>query len=138
MLNTVKEWFRPARQGVKTPANSNLIADLDAMLVEPVHFRFQGKDHVIKPLTVEQFMRVTADLERIYDLKAIKDKVTPQQLIDIYYDLVHDLCPTVSKKDIEMASQVQIAAMFEMIVQTITGKIFVDTDKKKLPRIQNP
>lgn len=120
----------PARQKSKDQLPIE-VADLDAMLVDPVSFVLHGKTHVINPLSVEQFARVTLALEKLYGLQAESD-VTAEKLIDRYFDLISTCCATVSKDDIANMSQYQIGALLEIILNTITGKIFSDSGKKKL------
>ena len=109
-------------------ANIESIADLDAMIVEPVSFKLHGKTHVISPLTTQQFLVLSAALNNIYQLKN-DGEVTAQVLIDRYYELMHIASKTITKSDIEKMSQYQVSALFELITQTITGKLF--SEKKK-------
>ena len=122
-------WFKGERNKSKLKVSGDNVADLDAMLVEPVGFRLHGKDHLIKPLTVEQFMLYAVNLSDIYSLKEKKD-VTADELIDKYYALISSVCSTIKRSDIEQMSQQQVSALFELIVSTVTGKIF--SEKKTL------
>lgn len=123
MLGFFRSKLMPARS-----ANIESIADLDAMIVEPVSFKLHGKTHVISPLTTQQFLVLSAALNNIYQLKN-DGEVTAQVLIDRYYELMHIASKTITKSDIEKMSQYQVSALFELITQTITGKLF--SEKKK-------
>lgn len=127
---SILNWFRK-RKNLKV--SSDIVADLDAMIVENVGFKLHGKQHVIRPLTVEQFMLYAVNLSEIYSLKERND-LSASELIDKYYALISSVCSTVKRSDIEEMSQQQVSALFELIVETVTGKVFVE--KKKTPTNQ--
>lgn len=129
MLKWLGIKLRPARQ-----INYEQVADLDAMLSEPVAFKLHGKQHVIRPLDVEQFMKLTGALTDIYALQKQKD-VTAETLVDTYYALMHECCSSITREDIENMTQQQVAALFELVIETITGKLFAE--KKKTLAVAN-
>ena len=131
MLGFFKRKLMPARSA----KSYDTIADLDAMIVEPVSFKLHGKIHVIKPLTTEQFFILSANLNEIYKLKE-QSNFTAEQLIDKYYELMSTACKTITRKDIEDMEQYQVSALFELVVETITGKIFAEK-KKIVPLTEN-
>lgn len=118
----------PVRQKYSEAAQ-NAVADLDAILTEPVSFKLHGKSHVINPLSVEKFMVLTAAIVDINELQK-KSDITPSELIDKYYALMNGVCPSIKRKDIEDMTQQQVAALYEIVMNTITGKIFAQ--KKSL------
>jgi len=120
--------LRPARQKY-TESATNAVADLDAMLVEPVSFKLHNKIHLLRPLNVEQFMVLSMALVDIVELQK-KQSISPDELVDKYYALVSSACDTVSKNDIRDMSQQQVSALFNLIIETITGKVF--SEKKSL------
>lgn len=109
-------------------SHSEQIADLDAMIVEAVSFKLHGKIHTIKPLTTEQFLLLSSNLNKVYALRD-KGEVTADNLIDAYYELMHTASPTIKRKDIAEMSQYQVSALFELVVETITGKLFAEKKK---------
>lgn len=129
MFGFVKK-LMPTRQKF-TEAATQAVADLDAMLVEPVSFKLHGKMHLIKPLSVEQFMVLSASLVDIVELQK-QNSITPKELIDKYYALISNVCDSVKRSDIEQMSQQQVSALFNLVIETVTGKIFVE---KKSPAI---
>ena len=132
MLGLFKK-LRPTRQKY-TEAATNSVADLDALLVEPISFKLHGKNHVIKPLTVEQFMILSAALIDIVDLQK-KQGLSSEELIDKYYGLVSSVCDTVKKSDIENMSQQQVSALFNLIIKTVTGEVFVEKKNPMIPTL---
>ena len=111
---------------LKEPKKSSkveMIADLDAILSESVTFRLHGKIHTLKPLTVEEFLVYSRSLCNLVDLKE-KETVTPSELVDCYYDLAHSVCSTIVREDIEKMTQGQVAALYQTILDTVTGKAF--------------
>lgn len=107
-----------------------VVADLDAMLVESVAFKFHGREHVIEPITLNQFMQFTNDLVSFKALDGTT-ALSPDQVIDGYWNLVKGVAPSVTREDIEKATQTQLGSLFSLIVRTITGETFA-TEKKTL------
>lgn len=125
--------LRPTRQKYLESA-TNSVADLDAMLVEPVSFKLHGKTHVIKPLNVEQFMILSVALVDIMELQK-QQNISPETLIEKYYALISSACDSITKQDIREMSQQQVSALFNIVIETITGKVF--TEKKTLVTTPN-
>lgn len=132
MFGFLNKKLKPTRQRY-TEAATQSVADLDALLVEPVSFKLHGKMHTINPLSVEQFMLLSSALVEIVDLQK-KEGLTSDELIERYYGLVTSVCDTVTKDDIREMSQQQVSALFNLIIETITGKLFVE--KKNLKETQ--
>jgi hypothetical protein len=122
--------FKPAR----TAAQSRPIADLDAMLVEPVGFRLLGRDHVINPISVEQFFLVTTKWAELDMLKAKKD-VAISEVLDKYFEIISSVVDTISRDDLNQMSMQQIGGALQLVVETVTGKVFAEDQKKTLTRI---
>jgi len=105
----------------KMRAEGSVVADLDALLNESVYFKLHGKTHEIKPLSAKQFLILTNNLGHLLDLKE-KSEITPDELVDRYYDLVSSCCETISKDDIKNMTQQQIAGLFQLVMDALTGK----------------
>lgn len=129
------EKFLPTRQKHQAPKGSAAVkvADLDALVSKSITFTLHGKDHKIDPLTVEQFVRFAAAYSDVLKLQD-QDVVTPEQLVEAYYNLVSSVCTTVSKDDIHKMSQQQVAALFQIMVDLHTGRLFGD-EKKTLEKV---
>jgi hypothetical protein len=112
-----------------------VVADLDAMLVEPVAVVLHGQRHIIEPITTEKFMRFSIKFQEFQSL-AQKKEVTPQEVIDGYYALISQVIPTITKSDIEKASEAQIGSLFGFVIKSITGELFAE--KKTLKEAEAP
>lgn len=126
--------FRPAREQAKEFRN---VADLDAMLAEPVAFILHGKRRLIKPISSEQFLRFTQAYNEFAGLDK-KEDITADTVIDSFHRCVSQVCEDVSRQDVADMTQMQFGALFNLICETISGKIFEpandDELKKKMRR----
>ena len=124
-----KQKLMPARTQALGSARG--IADLDAMLVEPVGFKLLGRDHVMRPLSVEQFFRVTTKWAELEAIRADKE-INVEALLDKYHEIISAAVPTVKREDMDKMSMQQIGAVLQLVVETVTGKIFATEEKKTL------
>ena len=123
--------FRPAR-GKYADDSAPVIADLDALIAEPVNFKWQGKKHTIKPFSQKQFLMAMNSYSKI--LNATKEnKLTYEEQLDLYADLFGQCCDTITRKDVELMTSAQIVALMTLITETVTGKIHGDSKKKVNP-----
>jgi len=125
----------PSRQDAKRKKgqSSVMVADLDAMISQTVRFRLLGRDHEIEPLSVQQFMKFASAYSKVLVLQE-QDVVTPDELVEAYYNLVSSVCKSVSREDIKKMSQQQVAALFQIMVDLHTGRLFAD-EKKTLEKV---
>jgi hypothetical protein len=117
-----------------TTGPEDLISDLDALIEKPVSFRLHGRIHSILPITTETFMVYTNAFANLYELNK-QEKISPKELILRYHDIISSVCKTVSVEDIENMTQPQIAALYQLIVDTVQGKTQAqigEAEKKKL------
>jgi hypothetical protein len=121
--------FMPTRRA--SEVSENFIADLDALVNEPVYFKVLGKVHKIEPISSETFLRFTNGYHKIMGLNDRKD-LTPDDVIDAYYQIFNSVCKTITRKDVENMKQVQIGGVFQVIVDAVTGKIFSPEKKKDM------
>lgn len=109
---------------------AQLVADLDAMASEPFAFRLHGKNHVVKPIQLEEFLKYTNAYAQLWNKLDDKvKKITDEQLLDMYVDLFTSVCDTIKKDDVKKMSQAQIGALFQLISDAVTGKAHVDQKK---------
>jgi len=126
--------FLPSRQKAKAKGQSPvMVADLDAMIVETVSFRLLGRDHEIPPLSVQQFMIFASAYAKVLALQE-QEVVTPDQLVEAYFNLVSSVCKTITRDDIRKMGQQQVAALFQIMVDLHTGRLFGD-QKKTLEKV---
>lgn len=111
-----------------------VIADLDAMIGEPGQIKLLGKWHTFKPMAVEDYFKSIKAMD-VFFKKEDGSQVTADEMINRYYEILHPLCDTISLEDLNKLSLQQLTALFQVIVDTISGRIFGD-QKKTLEKIQ--
>jgi len=120
----MKLW--PTRQKY-TP---QVVADLDAMVSEPFAFKLHGKQRIIKPIQLEEFLKYTNAYAMLWNkAEDGTKKLSDEKLLDIYVALFTSVCDDITKDDIRKMSQAQIGALFQLISDAVTGKAHVDQKK---------
>ena len=112
------------------------VADLDAIVNDPVYFRYKGKIHTLKPMSLEQFLRFSNAQSRLMD--GLKDdvKLTAKELAERYLSVISSVCDTILLDDILEMEQVQVAALYQLVIDLVTGQVGSTGDvKKKRERI---
>lgn len=129
----MKLW--PARSNKVTEAQGP-ITDLDAIVSTPVTFRYKGRIHTLKPMTVEEFLRFTSAQSVLLD--TIKDdaKITPQELANRYHAVIASVCDSITVDDIMGMEQVQVAALYQLVIDLVTGQVDTNDSKKKRVKVQ--
>lgn len=112
------------------PKDVELISDIDAILAQPIYFRLHGKVRSIKPVSTENFLKYTAALSGFYGLREQKN-VTPDELINAYHELAKSISDDISRDDICQMTQAQVAAMFTLILKSVSGEAQAEAEKKK-------
>lgn len=113
--------FRPARNQSSWKEGVGIVADLDALIDEPIRFKLHGKVHTIKPISSQSFLVFTNNLAKLWDLRE-KNQVTPEELITKYFDLMSSVCETITVQDIKDMTQPQIASLFQLVLDAVSGK----------------
>lgn len=131
-----KIWPRTA----KKQEDIGPVTDLDAIIAESVPFRFNGKIHKIKPIDLEGFLKFTnaqINLRKKADDGELLDANT---LAKNYHLVITAVCDTVTLDDIKSMSQVQIAALYQLVLDAITGQVesVEDDGTVKKKRMKNP
>lgn len=111
----------------REPKRAMVVADLDKILTTTIAFNLHGKIRKIKPFTTEMFFKYTRDLGEL--MSVTQEKTTPQELIDKYFNLFADIVDPIERKDIEDCTQQQIAALFDLVVNSVTGKAHQEDGK---------
>lgn len=122
------------KKGVGPQTDAKLLADIDAILNQPVSFKLRGKIYVIRPLTVEQFLECSKVIEQLAALDK-KTDLTPEYVIGLYDLLLKSVGVKISKKELELLTSQQLVGIFNLVAETITGKAFVE--KKTLTKTQS-
>lgn len=130
----MKLWknFKPTRDDAK---EVEVVADLDALVNDEVAFKFNGKTYKIKPLETGEAFIVWQNLSKLEKFE-VGDLVEFKEVIDFYADLFHSVCPEITRSDVEIMSQPQCAALLQLILDTVTGRVFTES-KKKVMQMQS-
>lgn len=117
-----------------------IVSDLDAMIASPIAFRLHGRVHYLKPVTVKEFFAYANALVSLDKLKT-DDKLTDEQLLEMYCRLIQSVCDTVTVEDVKSLTHGQATALIQLIVEHISGKAHADSEQKKKttpPKIPSP
>lgn len=134
-----KKWGKSkvvSLRGNALPNNGTLVADLDKLIAEPVPFRWNGSIHFIKPISTKEFLSISEGLATLDKLRRA-EQVTAEELLDGYSKVFSAACETIGRKEIEQMTQAQIGALYQLILDTITGKSHGE-EKKTLVTTQAP
>jgi hypothetical protein len=119
--------FLPSRAKAKGP-----IVDLDAIVAEPHYFRFKGKIYKVNPVELEAFLKFTNAQATL--MRSLNDKdalLSWKELAQRYADVISPLCPDISVEMIMDMQQAQVAALYQLIIDVVTGDIDDGEGKKK-------
>jgi len=111
------------------------VADLDAIIADPIPFRFKGKIHYIKPIELGEFMKFANAQVELSKSSEVDSLLTAEMLAKRYHKVVSSVCDSISLDDIMEMSQAQIAALYQLVVDAITGQVETGDVKKKRMRI---
>jgi len=121
--------FKRKLQPTRDLASVEVVADLDALVNEEVAFRLQGKTFYLKPLSAGEAFVVWQNLAKLDAMKS-KNEVTFTEVLDFYAEMFSSVCPDIKRKHVEEMSQAQCAALLQLILDTVTGRVFADAKKK--------
>lgn len=125
----MKLW--PSRTKAK---NVDPVTDLDAIISEPVPFRFKGKTHFLKPVTVAEFLKFANANPKLLNGITEPD-LTAQILAERYFDVISSVCDTITLKDIQSMEQAQVAALYQLVLDMVTGQVDMGDGKKKRKKV---
>lgn len=113
------------------------VTDLDAIIAESVTFRYKGKIHELKPMRLDEFLKFTnAQAELMNNIKDENERLTPRQLAGRYHKVISSVCDTLSIDDILGMEQVQVAALYQLVIDLVTGQVRdIDGEKKSRKKI---
>lgn len=124
--------FKTARAKKYAPIDAPVIADLDAILADPVYFKWDGKNHAIKPMSTKQYLRVLDKYSDLFSMNKAESKPTEEELQNGFGDLFSMCIDTIGRKEVARMTPVQVGAIMQLIIEAITGKAQADTVKKKV------
>lgn len=127
----MKLW--PARSKFK---DIEPVTDLDAIVAEPVAFRYKGKIHVLKPIRLDEFLKFTnAQAILMEQIRDDKSTMTPRDLAECYHKVIGAVCDTITVDDILSMEQAQVAATYQLIIDLVTGQVKSGDQKKSRQRL---
>lgn len=107
------------------------VCDLDAILAEPVAFRWNGTIHYLKPMQLDEFLKYSNAQSKLMAEVSSETKLDPNTLIQRYHAVISSVCDTISVEDIKSMSQAQVAALYQLVIDLVTGQVVVPGDSKK-------
>lgn len=129
----MKLW--PARS--KAIRDEGPVADLDAIVSDPVSFRFKGKIHVLKPIDLKDFLKFTnAQASLMRSANDPEKRLSAKELAEQYLSVISPLCDTITLDHIMEMEQVQIAALYQLVIDMVTGQVDTGDGKKKRAKLQ--
>lgn len=125
-------YFRARGRGMPLLSSDYVVVtNLDAIKNRTIAFRYNGKVHKIKPLSVEKYVEAAAAMAAIAELIENKKKVKSEaQLLDAYHAIFSVMCPTVSRSDLNEMSVQQIGALYNTVLEQIMGRENFEAQKK--------
>lgn len=127
-------WTKKKKKLRALPAGGPIV-DLDAISRDPVPFQFEGVVHFISPISVEEFLHFTnanaAFMERLKSEKPL----TSEELVESYAGVIGSVCPTIEAAHIARMEQAQVAALYQLVIDTVTGRVKTAEAEKKTARL---
>lgn len=96
------------------------VADLDKIATRKLTFVLHGREHIITPPDIKNWLEIVEANNHLMML-ADKENLTATDLIDGYYNLVHRLCPSITKEDISNSTQMQVASLWQLVLDMMNG-----------------
>ena len=122
----------------KPVSTAAVVSDLDALIAEPIAFRLHGEVHEIKPVSTVELLKFTNAFARLQTLNESSGTLTVADLVDAYTHVIASVCPTITREHVEGMTQSQVAALFQLVIESVMGKAHVapnvtaSDDKKKV------
>lgn len=123
----------PARTRAEQPDGP--ISDLDEILARPVPFRFKGKIHKLEPITTEDFLLFSSAQTELMKAMSNTYPISAKELAQKIHRVFSSVCKTITVEDVESMQQAQVAALYQLVLDMITGQIDFGDGKKKRAKI---
>ncbi len=104
------------------------VADLDALVLEPVTIKLHGKSHILNPIDTITYLKFTNEIHKFY---REENNYTPAEFVTKMHGIVSPLIPSITPQDIEKCSQTQVGALFNVCLNSVSGKLHTDVAQKK-------
>lgn len=125
--------LRPAR--TEHEPQVKIISDFDSILSEQVGFKFHGKVHVLRPVDVKNFMKMTLAYQNL--LKMIQDRsegtpLTSDEVFEKYFELISPIVPSIRYPDIRSMTLVMLNNLVNLVFRQLSGDpSLADSTEKK-------
>lgn len=121
----------------KQEITATIVSDLDALVAEPIAFKLHGRIFTINPISTLELLKFTNAFTKIQAIQGKADSITVSELVDAYLGVISSVCPEIERSDIENMTQPQIAALFQLVMDSVVGKAHaqpgIEEDSKKKP-----
>ena len=117
----MKIW--PSRSKAKAARELDVVTDLDAIIAEPVAFRFNGKIYTLKPIQLDEFLKFTNAQNRLSNELKSESAITADSLASSYHAVISSVCDDLTLNDIKSMSQAQVAALYQLVIDMVTGQV---------------
>lgn len=104
--------------------------DLDALIAEPVAFKWNGHAHFVRPIDTKTFLKVTNEMAKI-DALMKAEKVSHKEVVLAYAGLFSSVCDTITLQDVYKMTPAQTGALLQMILSCVGGKAQKKTPVKE-------
>ena len=127
--------LKPARPEYEPQVK--IISDFDSILSEQVGFKFRGVTHILKPVDVKNFMKMTLAYQNL--LKMIQNRsegnpLTEDEVFERYFDLISPIVPSISYPEIRGMSLVMLNNLVNLVFRQLSGDPTLhETAEKKNP-----
>jgi hypothetical protein len=129
----MKIW--PSRSKAKAAREQDVVTDLDAIIAEPVKFRFNGKIHTLNPIHLDEFLKFTNAQNSLSNALKAEGGLTADLLAESYFSVISSVCDDLTLNDIKSMSQAQIAALYQLVIDLVTGQVDYGDGKKKRKKL---
>jgi len=113
----------------KIDESVDVLADLDALVDEPVYFKLAGKTFKIKPVKTEQAFIAYQQFARL-DALMKKKEISMTEAINVYGDLFESVIEKFDRKIVKDMTQSQCGALLKLIFDSVSGVAQADAKKK--------
>ena len=114
--------------------NARIVTNLDRLVAEPVGVMLLGKRRIVKPITTEQFLKLSRELAAIdmLRMKAQTEPLDEKEVVEKYSELFKIAVEPFSGDDMNKMTYPQMAALFQVILDCVGGKAQVEDEKKNV------
>ena len=118
---------------VTQASSKDVFVDLDALQVEFTKFKYRGREFRIRPLSTMNFFEFSNGVAMINDLLKKKTEVVSVQEVDEAYIRFFTSCvDDLTSEDVLKMNMFQRAALMNLIVDHVQGRVQGDANGKKL------